>query len=98
GPARVACDPAPDGWSILAGGTALRPPRGEASLGSAGELRVAPRAEACATSTELVRLLVVGHRPVLDPASVVLFADAGRLEAHGRRLKNTVLYWRSTTA
>jgi hypothetical protein len=98
GASRVACAPAPAGWSIIRDGTGVRPPEAEATVGTTGELKVAPTTAACGSSAEVVHLAVLGKRPFAEPASVNFFPDEARVEGHGRHLAGSTLVWRSTTA
>jgi hypothetical protein len=92
GPGLVACS-AVGGWSLEAGGAQLRPPGAESAAGSNVVVRVAPSWGGCAQSKEQRRLLVTGRFPVLEPASVTLYVDEGRVEARGHGLKGAQLHW-----
>ncbi len=92
----VACGPV-DGWSIEAGGHALRPPSSHDAIGRAFELRVAPSAEACATSGATLTVLATDSWPQLDAASVVWSPDDGRLDLKGHNLAGVSVTWRGAT-
>ncbi|HYP90127.1 MAG TPA: hypothetical protein VEQ59_18280, partial [Polyangiaceae bacterium] len=81
------------GWTLEAGATQLRPPSAEAAAGSVVSVRVAPTFGGCAASKQQLLLLATGHFPVLDPASITLYVDEARVEAHGRNLKGAIIRW-----
>lgn len=88
----VACA-ASGGWTLEAGGTQLRPPSAESAAGSSVVVRVAPSFAACLQSKQQMTLLATGRYPQLDPASITLFVDEARVEAHGKGLKGAQLRW-----
>jgi hypothetical protein len=92
GPGLVACT-ASGGWLLEAGGAQLRPPAAEAAAGSSVVVRVAPSVSGCATSKQQLVLIATGRYPVLEPASVTLYVDEARVEAHGRNLKGASVRW-----
>lgn len=92
GPGLVACAAA-GGWVLEAGGTQLRPPSAEAAAGSSVVVRAATSFSACASSKQPLTLVATGRFPVLEPASVTLYVDEARVEAHGRNLKGAQLRW-----
>lgn len=88
----VACA-ASGGWTLEAGGGQLRPPSAESAAGTSVVVRVAPSFGACLQSKQQVILIATGRFPQLDPASVTLFVDEARVEAHGKGLKGAQLRW-----
>ncbi len=97
---RVACAAPGGGWLIEpgTGAHALRPPVSNEAVGSKVELKVAASAAACATTTTNVELVATAHPPLIDPASVVLQPDQGKLDVRGHRLSGVAVAWRSNTA
>jgi hypothetical protein len=92
GPGLVACSGA-GGWLLEAGGAQLRPPSAEAAAGSRAVVRAAPSLAACPQSKQQLTLLATGRYPVLDPATVTLYVDEARVEAHGKNLKGAQVRW-----
>lgn len=86
----VACGAAPGGWAIEPGARALRPPR-TSSVGAIAELTIAKTLAECATSKTTLKLVALGDFPTLDPGSVVLSLDDGRLQARGRGLRGALV-------
>ncbi|WP_394826734.1 hypothetical protein [Pendulispora albinea] len=91
GSQRIACGAMPGGWIVESMGRAVRPPASASSVGQVVELKVASSMEACARSTDAVKLVTTGRWPRLDRASFSLSIDEGRLEGRGRDLKGTVV-------
>jgi hypothetical protein len=81
------------GWSLEAGATQLRPPGDETAAGSSAVVRVAPNLAACPTSRQQVLLIATARYPLLEPASIALYVDEARVEAHGRNLKGAIIRW-----
>ena len=90
----VVCGPLPEGWSLEAD---RRTVRASADLrpGAVLEAHVAADVNACAASRETVTWVATGPWPTLEPASIVLWADEGRLEWKGARLKGIQVHWQS---
>ncbi|WP_394837557.1 hypothetical protein LVJ94_11675 [Pendulispora rubella] len=88
---RVACGIMPGGWGIEALGRSVRPPVAVSAIGQAVELKVAPTSEACARSTDTVKLVTTGRWPRIDRGSFSLSIDEGRLEGRGHEMRNTVV-------
>ena len=81
---RVVC-PGPNGdW--VSDGTSVKPPTDEASIGKSVDVHVAPSMAACANATT-VTLVTTGKWPTIDPASVTLSVDDGRVEVKGKGLR-----------
>ncbi|MEP7051383.1 MAG: hypothetical protein ABJB12_13570 [Pseudomonadota bacterium] len=97
---RVVCAAPGAGWLIEpgSGARALRPPVSNDAVGNKVELKVAPSAAACTTGATNVELVATAHPPVIDPASIVLQPDLGKLDVRGHRLSGTSVAWRSNTA
>ncbi|HVY32524.1 MAG TPA: hypothetical protein VHB79_38565 [Polyangiaceae bacterium] len=88
----VACG-ASGAWTLEAGGAQVRPPSADSAAGTSVVIKVAPSLGACSQSKQQVTLLALGHYPQIDPASVTLFVDEARVEAHGRGLKGAQIRW-----
>lgn len=90
---RVLCGAAPAGWSTDITRRKLRPP----SVGDPGRgyaITIAPNYPSCTTAqAEPVVLIATGAIPVIEPTSVVLSLDAGRLEVRGDALEGMRLAW-----
>lgn len=92
GPGLIACA-ATGGWALEAGGSQIRPPSAESAAGASVAVRVAPSFGHCAQSKQQLLLVATGRFPSVDPASVTLYVDEARVEAHGRNLKGAQLRW-----
>jgi hypothetical protein len=91
---QVFCGPAPEGWTYDAERRAARAGAG-ARPGVAVDVAVASDATGCGGSRDNVQLLVTGPLPAIDPASVTLWADEGRLEWRGTKLRGVQIHWRT---
>jgi hypothetical protein len=98
GDARVVCGAPTGGWSVEAGGHALRPPVASAAVGQEVELKVAPTAADCAKSTTELTLVATDRWPAFDLSSSVFSPDDGRLDASGRRFRGVGISWKSEGA
>lgn len=100
GDGRVACAPPGGGWTIEPGSQAraLRPPLAADAVGKAVPLKVAASLAACATASSSLDLLSTARPPNIEPASVVLQLDQGKLDLHGYRLSGAAVAWRNNTA
>jgi len=96
--ARVACGPPGGGWSLEASSRALRAPTSNEAIGKAVTLKVASSVALCATEPSSLELVATARPPSIDPASVLLLLDQGKVELHGSRLAGTAVAWRSNTA
>ncbi len=67
-------------------------------VGAVVEVKIAPSAANCATSTASLELVTTGPWPNIDPASVVFAPDRASVEARGRRLTGVSVAWRSNAA
>jgi hypothetical protein len=95
GEGRVACAAVAGDWAAEADPHEVRPPKDEAAIGRAVDLRVAPSAAACATTTATVTLVATSKLPAIDPASITLAVDEGRLDVKGRGLKGLGVRWQA---
>jgi hypothetical protein len=90
---RILCGAAPPGWSTDITRRRLRPP----TVGDVGRLfaiTIAPNYPNCTTDqAENVTLVATGPTPAIDPASVILAVDAGRLEVRGDSLEGVRIAW-----
>jgi hypothetical protein len=100
GETRVACAAPGGGWVIEPASAlhAVRPPDSNDAVGSSVELKVAPTLAACSTSPSSLKLVATARPPAVDPASVVLQPDQGKVDLRGHRLTGVTLAWRSNTA
>ena len=92
---RVVCGAPSGGWSLDAGGRAIRPPAADDAIGRSVDVKVAATPAACATSATTVTLVATGRFPVLDSTATTLFVDDARLELHGRGLRGVVVHWQT---
>ncbi len=99
GEARVPCGAPSGGWSFDDKSHTLQPPASLEAVGTAGELKIAASAAACATAgTALVKLVTTGLWPSIDASSIVFAPDQASLEARGRRLTGVSIAWRTNSA
>ncbi|HWL84964.1 MAG TPA: hypothetical protein VNO21_04145 [Polyangiaceae bacterium] len=91
GTARVACGQVGGGWAVESNGHALRPPLAPASVGQTVDVKVAATPEACAKSTESVKLVTTARWPRFEASGFSLSIDEGRLDGRGQGLRNTVV-------
>lgn len=95
---RVACAPPGGGWTIDPSSHALRAPSSNEAIGKAVTLQVASSLAVCGTEASTVDLVATARPPSIEPSSVVLLTDQGRVELHGSRLAGVAVAWRSNTA
>jgi len=81
----VLCGNPPEGFVVDASRKRLRP-RGDLKAGYEVTAQVARDASMCTASTT-VTLIVTGALPVIDPSSVNVAIDAGRIEVSGKYLE-----------
>lgn len=93
GDGRVACAGTSGDWGIEAGGTAVRPPAADDAAGKSVDMKVAPSAGACASTTATVTLVATGKWPAIDPTATSLFVDDARVELHGHGLRGVEVHW-----
>jgi hypothetical protein len=90
---RVLCGPVPDGFSIDSSRRRMRP-KPDAWPGLTAYVSFAQHTGACATDAqESATLVVTGEHPTIDPSSVTLALDAGRLDVHGSGLEGVRIGW-----
>ncbi len=89
----VACAPAAGEWATESDPHLLRPPSNDLAIGHVAPMKVAPNASACAGSTTTVDLVATGKLPQIDPASIALGVDEGRLDLRGRALRGIGVHW-----
>jgi hypothetical protein len=90
---RILCGSAPAGWSTDITRRKLRPPT-DGEIGRAFSITIAANYPSCNTpSAETVTLVATGAVPSIDPTSVSLFIDAGRLEVRGDALEGVRIAW-----
>lgn len=81
------------GWIVEPDRRSVRPPSLDARPGDSAEVRIAADPDECPRSKEIVTAIVLAPWPDLDPGSVILAADEGRLELKGRRLQGLSVAW-----
>jgi hypothetical protein len=92
---RVVCGASAGGFSVEAGGRALRPPADRAAIGREVELSTAATPADCAEHAVPLTVIATDHWPVFELASVVLSPDDGRVDARGRALEGVSIVWKS---
>jgi hypothetical protein len=93
---RIVCNPLPEGWSADATRRRLRPPADRGHVGKAGAVLLAPTWGACSTNAaEKAFVVTTGAVPTIDPGSVTVSVDGGRLELHGDGLEGARIAWKS---
>lgn len=88
------CGSLPDGWSFDSRTRHMQVVAAMAP-GSAIEVRTAESAAACAVSRDTSTWIATGAWPIIDPGSVTLWPDEGRLELRGHGLGGLQVAWRS---
>jgi hypothetical protein len=84
---RVLCGPTPEGWELDGARRRLKP-HATLPIGQSLAIAIAPHAGACKTAAvEESTLIVTGDNPTIDPNSVTVAIDAGRLELRGEGLE-----------
>ncbi|MET0388016.1 MAG: hypothetical protein ABW321_18735 [Polyangiales bacterium] len=84
---RVLCGPAPDGFAVDAAKRRIKS-NAEVAVGQTLAIVLAQSAAACNTAAvEDSTLIVTGDHPRIDPTSVTVGIDAGRLELRGDALE-----------
>ncbi len=91
---RVACSDAKDGWTLDAVANTVTPPA-NAEAGAQSSLPLATSSAECASSKETLRLIATAPLPTIDPSSVVLALNAGRLEIAGTGLAGLRVSWKT---
>jgi hypothetical protein len=94
---RVLCEAPGQGFGAEPGSRAVRPPAAQDGVGKSVEVKVAPTFQACGDSTSTVTLVATGRQPPVEPASVWLAADEGRLDAQGDHLRGSSVVWQSAS-
>jgi hypothetical protein len=92
----TACAPLPAGWTADLSRRRIKPPARAERFGAAVPLTVAPAAGACgAARPSTISLVLTGPPPVIEPGSVTVYADEGRLELRGTGLDRAQVRWHS---
>jgi hypothetical protein len=89
----VACAATAGEWTADNDPHLLRPPVAEAAIGHIASLKVAPSVAACSASTTTIDLVTTGRFAQIDPASITLSVDEGRLDLRGRGLRGVGVHW-----
>jgi hypothetical protein len=95
---RVFCETLGPAFAIEAGARSVRPPTSLDLIGTSVDVRVAPTAATCEESTTTVSLVAIGKQPELEPSSVWLASDEGRLDAQGDNLMGSSVAWKSDSS
>ncbi len=92
-----ACAPRAGAWSVEADKHAVRPPSGEAAIGTSETLGLATTEGGCAAAggTAKITLVAIGAWPTLEAAQTSLALDDARLELKGKHLRGARVRWRS---
>lgn len=93
GDSRVLCGAPPPGWTVEAGGRALRPPLGKEAIGKVEDLTLAASPAQCTNAGKPARAVATGKLPVLERSSISLYVDEGRIEADGTNLEKSLVSW-----
>ncbi len=88
----VACTSNAGEWTVEGDPHLLRPPVAETAIGHVAALKVAPTGAACASAATL-ELVATGRLPQVDPASVTLSVDEGRIDLRGKGLRGVGVHW-----
>jgi hypothetical protein len=84
---RVLCGPAPEGWTVDPSRKRLKP-NANIPIGQTLAIALAQTAGACKTAAvDGSTLIATGDHPTIDPNSVTVGIDAGRLELRGEGLE-----------
>ena len=97
GDARIACAGG-GSWNVEGEGKLLRPPTGDDAIGVPIELKVAPNAAACASTTSTVTVVATGRWPTIDATGATVSVDEGRLDVRGKKLKGVRFEWSTSGA
>lgn len=90
---RVVCSP-PAGWSVDNARRRIRAQVTPGLPGRAADVSMAPSLAGCGSPVaEKATLIVTGPLPVIDPQSVTLSVDEGRLELSGEELAGVRIEW-----
>ena len=97
GAGRVLCKDGSDlrGWTPEGDNARIKPPSTAPADYVAAQLHVANSTSQCANSNTILRAVAADDWPVVDPGSVTLNVDAGRLDVRGKNLRGAVLRWSS---
>ncbi len=90
----VACGGSAGEWTVESE-RSVRPPPAETAIGHVASLHVAPNVAGCAASTSVIELVTTGRLPQIDPSSVALWVDEGRVEVRGRGLRGIGVHWQT---
>jgi len=95
GKERVLCGSPPEGWSTDSARKTVQPPASASTSGRITMISVADDAGACARAASPVTMIVTEPWPEIDPASVTLFPDEGRIEYKGQHLDQSQILWQA---
>ena len=84
---KVLCGPVPDEWVMDAPRRRIKP-KPDVAIGQSLAIVLAQNAEACNTAAvQEATLIVTGEHPQIEPTSVIVAIDVGRLELRGVNLE-----------
>jgi hypothetical protein len=89
----VACASSAGEWTVEPDLHLVRPPAAETAIGHVVPLKVAPTSAACVASETTIDLVATGRLPQIDPASITLSVDEGRIDLRGRGLRGAGVHW-----
>lgn len=89
----VLCNDPGSGWVIESGGTRVRPPTDVTQLGHSITVNAAATVGDCGKAPEAITLIAIGSAPQIDPKSVDIAVDEGRVDITGTNLAGSTLSW-----
>ncbi|WP_205519951.1 hypothetical protein [Pyxidicoccus caerfyrddinensis] len=92
----VICGPLRGGWSLESDGRSVQPPAKADEDERTQVLKVAERADQCATSQTTVTVIATGPLPRIEASAITFYPDDGRLELRGTGLLNVAIAWSGT--
>lgn len=91
----VLCAAPSDGWVVDVSRRKVRPPSSLEAAGRRTEVNAASSAAECSAGrSDELTLIATGRVPRIEPGSVVLQLDAGRLEFEGQNLAGLRIEWK----
>jgi hypothetical protein len=92
---RVLCEAPGHGFAAEPGSRTVRPPVNQENVGTSVDVKVAPTQQACGESTATTTLVATARQPNVEPESIWLASDEGRLDARGEHLRGASVVWQS---
>ena len=91
---QVLCEAIPKPFRSRRRRSLIVAPRNPKAAGKSVRVRVAATRQACEQTKDFLELVATGPWPEVDPASIALSPDEGRLDAQGQHLAGTQVYFR----